>query len=372
MKGRWLLTSHLIALLAAGLVTWWVFQPGTEAPEGERILLDLKADQIERLEYKADKRQIVAEAMPKGGFQLTIRQTLSKRVAKKVPPKPAPKTLDGGTVDGADGGPGAETPATPPAEPEEREETKVTRYRASPDFAKALARVLPLMAVRELGEVDADGLKQFGLDKPAGLLSITSRGQTVEYQVGERTYGRASVYIRPVPDGPVSLVSAGLLSTVDFRPPRFKELRFLGLAAKDVVKVTIDCDGTGNRTLLHQNRHLPAGGQWVVADDPDSGDELFGNWMRKLLHLSLVEYTADAIKPVQGAQCKLTFGRDGAEDLEAEITWTTDPSGKQVYHGRSDFTGGWVKLQPTAAGSLVSDLSAIMGNPKSSQKKLTP
>ncbi len=371
MKTRWLLTSHLIALIAAGLVTWWVFQPGADEPEGERVLLDLKADQIERLEYQTDKRQIVAEATPTGGFQLTIHQTLSKRVAKKLPPKPAADATDGGPADGADGQ-AADASAPPAAEPEVREETKVTRYRASSDFAKALARVLPLVAVRELGEVDAEQLERFGLAEPTGRLRITSRGQTVEYQVGERTYGRASVYLRPAPDGPVSLVSAGLLSTVDFRPPRFKELRFLGLQSKDVVKVVLDCDGTGSRTLVHQNQHLPGGGQWVPADDPDSADELFGNWMRKLLRLSLVEYLAEPVTPVQAAQCRLTFEREGAEALKAQITWTADPKGKQIYYGRSDFSGDWVKLEPTAASSLVSDLSAITGNGPAPKGKPAP
>lgn len=361
MKGRWLLLSQLVVLLTAGLVTWWVYQPAREADPGERILLDLKADQVERLEYKTDKLQVIAEAMPKGGYLLTIQQTLSKRVAKKVPAKPEDGSPDGGPADGADAAePEMKQPATPPDEPEVREETKISRYRASPDFEKALARVLPLVAVRELGEVDPEKLTRFGLAEPAGELSVTSRGQTVRYHVGERTYGRASVYLRPAPAGPVSLVSAGVLSTVDFRPPRFKELRFLGLPPDEVDQLVIDCDATGSRTLLHHNRLQPGGGLWGPADDPNASDDLFRNWMTKLLKLSLVDYLSEPVEPNPGAHCKLVFQRDGAEAMQAEITWSADPSGKQVYHGRSEFSGGWVKLEPTAAGSLVSDLSSIL------------
>jgi hypothetical protein len=345
-----------------------VFQPDEGADAGEHVLLDVQADQIDRLEYKADKRQVVAEALPKGGYRLTIQQTLSKRVAKKKPPKPTPVPADGGI----DGGAAEEAPPAKPAEPEVREETKVTRYRASADFEKALARVLPLVAVRDLGEVDAEQLKKFGLAEPKAELAITSRGQTVRFQIGERTYGRASVYVRPASGGSTSLVSAGVLGAVDFRPPRFKELRFLGLKSKQVEQLVLDCDATGSRTLVHRDRLKPGGGSFQPADDLEVEDDLYRNWVGKLLRLSLVEYLEGPLEPTPGAHCKLTFQSEGGQPLLAEITWLTEPSGKQVYYGRSDFTGDWVRLEPTAAGSLVADLSSVLGQAADKAPSISP
>ncbi len=345
MKGRLVLIVHLAVLLAVAATTWFVFQKEDAVRPGGQVILEVTVEQLDRLEYRTANNELLAEAIAGGeGFRLTLREKLSKRKSAKK--------------------------AAPESEQEAADEYKITRYRASAEFGKALDKLLPLVAIRELPQVSEEKLAEFGLLESTGLLSITSRGQTISFQVGEKTYGRASVYVRRDPDGPdgpdgtVYLVSSGLLRTVDFKPPRYKELRFLGLASKDVERLDLECDGMGARALVHRNRFQAGGGDWALADETDAddaNDELYSNWVGKLFKLRLTEYLAKPVEPGPGARCKLGFRLDGGKSSSVELTWTEDPSGKRSFFGRSDFSGDWVKLEHTAAGSLVSDLSSILG-----------
>jgi hypothetical protein len=340
MKADRVLWIQFVILILAGLATWWVFTKG-EQETGGQVILDARADQVERLEYTTASREIVAQAIDQGqAFHLTVRENLSPRKTAE----PAPGAAD--------------SPA--PAAGDAGQTQKTTRYRASPDFTKSLERVLPLVALRELGVVDQARRKEFGLDAPEASLRVVSRGQTVEFQVGKRTYGRSSVYLGLGADGPVSLVSSGLLSIVDFKPPRYKELRFLGLASKDVEQVFLDCGVSGRRTLVHQDRFQAKGDNWAPSDAPETEDALYGNWMAKLIKLGLVQYSDEPFEPSPESSCKLVFQVEGRGSVHAQLAWSDDATGKRSYRGRSDFSRDWVELDPTAAGSLVSDLNAVV------------
>ncbi len=370
MRTRLGLATHLAALIAAGLVAWFVFQPDAEAPAGEQVLLDASPDDVERLHYRTDQREVVAEALEGKVFELVLREKRSPRAAAEKPEKAAEKDTGEEAKKGADAG--AEEAAAEGAAADDGEEAdevagegegavEQTRYRASPDFERALGRVLPLVSLRDLGRVDAERLAAFGLDEPEGELRLVARGQNAHLLIGDRTYGRASVYVRSGPQGPVHLVSSSLLSTVDFRPPRFKELRFLGLKSGDVHQIEIDCGDLGSRRLDHRNRAAPGKDQWVAQDDPDADEELLHNWMNNLLRLSLVEYLDEPVQPVPTAHCRLVFHGAEAEPPVAELTWSENAAGKREVFGRSDFSRHWVRLDPGAASTLIADLPSVLG-----------
>lgn len=366
MRTRLGLATHLAALIAAGLVAWFVFEPDAEAPAGEQVLLDASPGDVERLDYQTDQRQVVAEAIEGGGFELVLREKRSPRAAEKDPKDKAEKDAAAGVDEGAaeaaaEGDQEAAAAKIDEAAGEDEGTFEQTRYRASPDFERALGRVLPLVSLRELGRVDAERLAAFGLDEPKGELRLVARGQTAHLLIGDRTYGRASVYVRSGPQGPVHLVSASLLGTVDFRPPRFKELRFLGLKSGEVRQVEIDCDELGSRRLDHRNRATPGKDRWVAQDDPDADEELLHNWMNNLLRLSLVEYLDEPVQPVADAHCRLVFQRDETDPLTAELTWSDNAAGKREIFARSDFSRHWVRLDPGAASTLIADLPSVLG-----------
>jgi hypothetical protein len=373
MRTRLGLATHLAALIAAGLVAWFVFQPDAGTPAGEQVLLDADPADVERLHYRTDQREVVAEALAGGGFELVLREKRSPRAAgdrqqkaEKDTGEGAGEGADEGAADPADEGAAEEAGAAVDDDAgedagEDAEVLEQTRYRASPDFERALGRVLPLVSLRDLGRVDAERLAAFGLDEPAGELRLVARGQTAHLLIGDRTYGRASVYVRSGPQGPVHLVSSSLLSTVDFRPPRFKELRFLGLKSGQVHQVEIDCGDLGSRRIDHHNRAAPGKDQWVAQDDPDADEELLHNWMSNLLRLSLVEYLDEPVQPVADAHCRLVFHGDETDPLTAELTWSESAAGKRQVFGRSDFSRHWVRLDPGAASTLIADLPSVLG-----------
>jgi hypothetical protein len=337
MKTRISLLINLGVLCLAGLFAWFAFQKDAgPAVEGE-LILDVAADALSHLSYTTENRTITADLLPSGdGFQMLVSEVLSTRKAKKVKKEADKKEAD-------------------------KKETRVTRYRASPEFKKALERLLPLRALRSIESVDEQALETFGLTEPTGRLTFRARDQSVTYLVGKKTYGRASVYIRSDKGGPVHLVSAGLVTTVDFRPPRYKELRYLGLTSKQVERVVLTCPGLGSRTFVHRSRLEPGGGFWATEETPEQENSLVGNWMGKLFRLSLVEYLAEPVAPNPGSLCRMVFLLEDQKQATAELTWSEGESGRRLVHGRSDFSGDWVKLEPGSAGSLIGDLPGLVG-----------
>lgn len=341
MKARLSMGIYVAVLAVSGILAWLAFLPDGRKSAGSELVVDATSDQVDRLEYKTDKSMLQAVAFKdRSGFRLTIRQQLAKARANKP-----------GTKDALEG------KSTEENSPKE----KVTRYRASKDFGDALKRVMPIESVRDLGRVQAEKLKEFGLEPPTAWLSLSINGQTVKFRVGKKTYGHSSFYLQQDPNGPVSLVSSALLSVVDFRPPRYKELRLLGLQPKKIIQMTMDCGSKGKRTFLHKDRLKPKAETWLVKGAEDSTDTLYRNWMKKLLHQSLVEYLEQAPKTVPGASCHFTFSMDGGAKTSAELAWISDPSGKQTYYGHSDFSDDWVRLEPSTASSVVADISSVLG-----------
>ncbi len=347
MKARLSIGIYAVVLAASGLLAWISFLPDEHESTGKLLVVDATSDQVDGLEYETDKSSLKAVALKDhSGFKLTITQRVQGANQKKNQLKDKdPKDK-----------------AQPQTSKQDKPEEKVTTYRASKDFYDALKRVLPLEAIRNLGDVSQEKLKEFGLNPPLARLSFSIKGQTVKFRVGKRTYGRASFYLQQGANGPVSLVSSGLLSVVDFRPPRYKELRLLGLTFSKITQMTMNCGSKGSRTFLHKDRFGGAkGDRWVPEDAADSTDSLYGNWIKKLLRQSLVQYLDEAPKTEPDNTCHFVFSTEDGDKSIAELAWVKDPSGKQVYYGHSDFSVDWVRLEPSTAGSVVADISSVLG-----------
>lgn len=362
MKGKLSIGLHLAALLVVAVWAWVVFSsPETEESKG-RVVLDVEKEDLHKLVYDGGRKKVEAVPRKPDGFTLRITETVHKPAPtdKKTSPedkkpdaeKAGAATPDGGTpADGGSAGGDGEEPAPMSTE------TNVSSYRASSEFGRALERLLPLVAERTLGRLEADKLEEFGLADAERTLTVESRGQSVSFAVGDASYGGATTYVRQLPGGPVYLISSSLLRSIDIRPPRFMERGLIG-AKRQAIEAIQVATLTSERELIRKGEGRQA--TWVAADSPDTANALFANWVNNLLRLGAEEYLGDEDVPPMNNQATVTF-RKGDETLDVlELAAAKAEEDKKDYYARSKHTGTWVRVRRTQAENVVSDIGTIL------------
>lgn len=336
MRGKLGLGLHLAALAVAGVCVYLAFSGGKEETEKGRVILDIQPDQLDRLAFDTGKKQVVAVSREGGGFTMTITEQIHKPAVKPEEKQAGEKA----------------------AAPKMITETQVTSYRASQEFEKTLERLLPLRAERDLGKPDAKKLAQFGLVEAGRSLIVEAREQKVAYLIGSQTYGDATTYIRQQPDGPVFLVSSTLIRSLDARANRYLERRLVGVDQQDVERIAVGTL-THSREFTRQKREKQRS-VWVPADNPESANDLFTNWVERVFRLGADEYLNEDPLPPPRPEFKLICFRGGQQLDELELASAEAGEGKRDFFARSQFTGGWVKLKSGDAEAVVNDLGTVL------------
>jgi hypothetical protein len=360
MKGKLSVFLHLAALIVAAVCAFLVFDAGKKKEIKGTVILDASAEDLKLLAFEAGRKKVEAAPREGGGFTLTITEQIrkpSREIKKDVgeaAEKKAAPAVDGGVPDGEAG---EETAPPRPEPPPMTTETKVTSYRASQEFDKTLGRLLPLVAERELGKLTAEKQTKFGLDKSERTLTVQTRGHEVVYAVGNASYGGATTYIRQQPGGPTYLISSSLLRSIDIRPSRFLERRLVGHPKKDVTRIAVKTL-TAERELLVQGEGREA--KWVAADDPETVNALYGNWVNNVFRLGAEEYLAEKSVPAMQAVATIRYFKDDEELDRVELTFAEAEGDKKDYYARSRHTGAWVRLRRSDAETVSADLSTIV------------
>jgi hypothetical protein len=341
MKGKLGLLLHLAALVVAAVCAYLVFSAGKEKTEKGKVILEVEPDQLTRLAFDSGKKQVVAVAREGGGFTMTVTEQIHKPVA-------APKK-DKDKKEGEKDAPPAAKMIT---------ETTVNTYRASQEFEKTLARLLPLRAERDLGKVDNQKLSQFGMVEAGRTLIVEAQKQKVTYLIGAQTYGGATTYVQEQPDGPVYLISSTLIRSLDVRGTRYLERRLVGVEKKDVERVAVGTL-TASREFLQKKREKKRN-IWVPADSPDATADLFTNWVERAFRLGATEYLDQDPVPPPKPEFKLLYFRGSKKLDELQVASAEAEAGKRDFFARSGFTGGWVKLRRQDAEAVVNDLANVL------------
>jgi len=341
MKGKLGLILHLAALVIAAVCAYLVFSAGKEKTETGKVILDVEPDQLTRLAFDTGKKQVVAAAREGGGFTMTVTEQIHKPVA-------VPKDDKGKKEDAEDKPPAAKMTT----------ETTVDTYRASQEFEKTLARLLPLRAERDLGKVDDQKLSQFGMVEGGRTLIVEAQKQKVTYLIGSQTYGGATTYVMEQPEGEVYLISSTLIRSLDVRGTRYLERRLVGMEKNDVERVAVGTL-TASREFLQQKREKKRN-IWVPVDSPDVTNDLFTNWVERAFRLGAAEYLNQDPVPPPKPEFKLLLFRGNRKLDELQVASAEAEAGKRDFFARSDFTGGWVKLRRQDAEAVVNDLASVL------------
>lgn len=250
---------------------------------------------------------------------------------------PAPK---------ATGDAGAPPPAAKPTT------TPIVSVGEGEKLVEALA---PLKALRDLGKVADDKLKDFGLDDPDGTLTVDVGGTKHELVVGGATPGSGDRYVKDAASGEVYALKGDLVRDVESADSHLAERDLHEFHDNDVQTATLEAGG--------KKRDVVRGGAegkrfWADKAAPQTNDETLGNWMSKLERLRPLEYVD---KPPEKKEPVLTLTFAAGKPLGfLELVKAPNEKGKNDYFVRTERTRLFAKVASSTAEQVEQDLAGVM------------
>lgn len=381
-RSVWILSGLLGIALCASYLSW-----SHKAPRGAKsrpvTVLDVEVEDIVRIEYRSgDQRVAVVTQEDDRGRWYAVTTTKTLEPPPPEPPAPEPvKSEDGGSEDGGsadaasadagstdadgadggvsdtDGGATLSGSEEPPSTPAPTEESKT--FTGGKSAERVVKQMAPLNAYRVMTDVSAERLEALGLAPPEGELEITRKGGRVtKFGVGGKAFGASRRYLHAVDTSTVYLVEAMPFRSLEAPDRQMIERNVVGVARADVASVELTA-GSASRTVQQFNRDDRRAAYWAGADSPDQKDEQFSNWLDKVFRLRVEDYVEDTEMGVAEAVAQVKFHTDDGTYLVA--LYRSTEGEKPVFYARSDYLRRYVKLREAAAGDVVADLEAIIG-----------
>ena len=238
---------------------------------------------------------------------------------------------------------------------------------------KIFDQFAPLVSMRAFGVLDANKLKELGLDNPKRKLEVTVKGDVRRYDIGQpATQTSGEAFLRDTRDGRVYLMPRAMLSElqnaghmVDRRIHTFDMMDF------DRIKLTA---GGKSKEFVQVGRESRATSGFAPAKTPDKKDQMAKNWHDSLWRLFPTEQLGKGEEPA-GGKINIVLRVDYTDGKES-VGWVeigrTEGGGagalseeasapKADLYIRSEHTAGWNKIP--SGGQLIPDAEKLIAAP---------
>lgn len=383
------------ALAAVSLVaTYFTWQRQPETAPGEVVVVDATKSTLENIRFEDENAVVDLFRRSDGGEKAVwLRVAEKEKLTPKQTDKPADKQSDAAgskpgegnadrkddkkqtTAQGKADKPAAEKPGSkeetrtpngaaastaPPAKPK-----PVRELRGSPESDRLFEKFTPLRSPRAFGVLDANKVKELGLDAAKKKLVVTIRNENRELIIGQPAQGSGESYLRDTRDGRTYLMPRALLADLQGAAHRLIDRRLHTFKMTDISRLALTVGGK-KREFVIVGRENPHGYKVAPAKAADKPDEMARNWHDKVLRLMPVEIYGKNEVPPAGApspSVRLEYFDGGKQigfvelakiDLPASATApaATPPSPhgtpatqpKTEYFARTEHTPGWVRL----------------------------
>ncbi len=235
--------------------------------------------------------------------------------------------------------------------------TQKKELRASAEVDKLLESFAPWRAVRALGLVSAEKLKEFGLEASNKSVTVATPGGEHKVIIGDTEYGADQRYVQDGRDSHVYLVRAFVVSNLENAPGRYMERSLHRFNKTEIESATITA-GDKSLDVVQKNRLEPGKSFWARKSDAAKRDDLVGNWMDKVLALNALEYAPaeTAATPV----VRITFHDDRNELGTLELLKAASADGKTTdWYAKTRHTIIPVKVR-TNAEEIAKDVDKIL------------
>jgi len=244
---------------------------------------------------------------------------------------------------------------------------RIEEFKANKTLAEEMEKLCPFRALRTLGAVGEEKLKEFGLADSEERLALGFEGRTKEFVFGTTSYGHRDRYVLDAATRQVYLVSGQLIQDLTYPKSRFME-RALHQFEKDAVRRLQISTPEAQKDLVHV---VQQGDQkkefWASAKSPDTANEQYSNWVSKLWQLSPIDYL-----PVADAADKACQFPEGSAYVGSMLFFSEtkqlgflklskgkDEKGEPEYYGCTETTEAVVKLSKSQVENVLKDLDDI-------------
>jgi hypothetical protein len=366
MKG---LVIHALLALAGLLFAYQTWTRPVEIEEKrttaleEVVLLQCTPEKLESIEVDFPTHNVLLRPdEPKTGYWITSTPSAAKKTQ-----------ADAGASD-----------AGKPAELKGVRTVTATApvtFRGNSVTPSLLKQLLPVRALRDLGELDASRDADFGFDKAGTTYTVKCGGEEVVLTVAGRTYGNNDHYVRDQRTGKSYLMLGQPFA--DLQAAQYKLMQNeLHVFKLDEVDEAIVKAGGQSRRLLQRDRALKGQAQWVDAAKPDQRNETFGNWFGRVAGLKARSYMPRASKPGEEVDdavvgppvtvLEIEYKLEGKPKGKLEVARIDNPNGERYFYARSEATATWVTLYGSAFKDVEADIPLVVGEAASTSEPQPP
>jgi hypothetical protein len=353
MTGRSLAVQGGLAVL--GLVTVYAtWQREPERAPGAVTVIDASKSDVTMIHYE-DDATAVDLTRGKTGNEAGVWLHLVTKAKTEAKPNPH-----------AD----PKAPAKPPAKPAP---TPPPRDLPGAESAKKLYdQFAPLTSLRAFGVLEANKLKELGLDNPKRKLDVTVKGAVRRYEIGQpaaQTTGEA--FLRDTRDGRVYLMPRNILSELQ-NASHLVDRRLHAFELADFDRIKLSAGGK-TKEFAHVGRESRTTSGFAPVKSPDKRDQTAKNWHDALWRVFPTELLGKGEEPTAGkvtVVLRVDYTEDNGSVGWIEIGRTPEPgSGMsddaaaptgEIY-ARTEHTAGWAKLP--SGGQIVPDAQKLIAAP---------
>ena len=349
MTGRSLAVQGGLAVL--GLVTVYAtWQREPEHAPGAVTVIDASKSDVTLIHYEDDAAAVDLKRGKTGDEDGVWLHLVTK---PKAEAKPDPKA-----------------PAKPEAKPAP---TPPPRDLPGADNAKKLYdQFAPLMSLRAFGVLEANKLKELGLDSTKRKLDVTVKGAVRRYEIGQpaaQTTGEA--FLRDTRDGRVYLMPRNILSDLQ-NASHMVDRRLHTFELGDFDRIKLSAGGK-TKEFAHVGRESRTTSGFAPVKTPDKRDQTAKNWHDALWRVFPTELLGKGEEPTAGKVTivlRVDYTEDNGSVGWIEIGRTPEPGSgmsddaadaKGEVYARTEHTAGWTKIP--SGGQIVPDAQKLIAAP---------
>jgi hypothetical protein len=270
-------------LLAVGLgASYWASLPESQEDSNTQALFTVNAANLAEVDYEIEGQKIhLGKLDGTERFWVTVTKPGKPAAEKKV----------------ADPHASEDTKAPEASEPVTQE------FLAGDSSDKLFESFAPFEALRSLGKISDDRLKEFGLKEGTGkfILRAKDSPKPFAFEVGGKSYGSRNVFIRNSDSGEVYLAKQDAFDQLKNAESRLFERKIFSFSGDDIEGATVNASGK-SKTIDHLKRDEEGQLAWSDQGSEAPAKASYKNWMEKFEKLKVLSYaTKEQLKGIEVA-----------------------------------------------------------------------
>jgi hypothetical protein len=245
-----------------------------------------------------------------------------------------------------------------------KEEDQTKSFKVGKDGEKLITSLSPLVAIRELQGLSEEKQTEIGITESTSTLTITRKGKTTTFSIGNEAYGTKDLYIQNQESKKVFLLDDAKVRSLKFARTRLPDRKLWSFEKGGITKITLNAsigDQSKALILIHKNWQDKQQAKWVRSDAPDSDNTQITNWVTKYLRSTNSSYALDVDVSTLTQAFSIDMEADGAQSEKITIYHDTE---KNTWYAETTHSRGLVKLIKQSISGLYDDLPSLFSAPQ--------